>query len=66
MNLKDDQKAFYKTLKKLSKKDFNGHSNFNNISLEERLEWLSQVAQFNYIIKKNIKKKIKKFNKIYK
>jgi hypothetical protein len=60
MNLKDDQKAFYKTLKKLSKKDFNGHSNFNNISLEERLEWLSQVAQFNYIIKKNIKKKNKK------
>ena len=37
---------FDKALAKCSPADFDGHTEFSNLTLEQRLEWLYQVASF--------------------
>ena len=38
-------------------KDFDGHTDFQKLSAEEKLLWLSQVAQFSSEFKGSAKKK---------
>ncbi len=42
--------------KKEISKDFDGHTNFQKLSAEEKLLWLSQVAQFATEFKGTAKK----------
>lgn len=39
-------KEFEKILSKLTPHDFDGHTEFANLSAEQKLMWLSQVQQF--------------------
>ncbi len=38
---------FSKDIEALSKSDFDGHTEFRNLSYRERLMWLSQAVQFS-------------------
>ena len=43
-----DINSFRATIKALSHADFDGHTDFFQLSAEEKLMWLSQVAQFYF------------------
>lgn len=43
---------FRKSLENTDKKDFDGHTNFENLSVREKLIWLSELNYFKYIVKK--------------
>ncbi len=44
---KNGTSDFEEQIKKLSKTDFNGHTEFIKLSYEEKLLWLSQAVQFS-------------------
>jgi hypothetical protein len=44
---------FRKSLESFSKKDFDGHSDFQKLSVREKLEWLSELNYFKNFVKKN-------------
>ena len=48
LKLKKDIKRFDSQLKNLTEKDFDGHTEFKNLSYKEKLIWLSQAVQFYY------------------
>ncbi len=50
-----DPDEFGKEMKSLSESDFDGHTEFSNLSFKERLMWLSQAVQFSFKYKKTKK-----------
>jgi len=42
-----EMSEFSKNIQGLSKSDFDGHTEFRNLSHSERLMWLSQAVQFS-------------------
>jgi hypothetical protein len=43
--------AFRHLLAQTSPSDFDGHTDFHLLTLEQRLEWLSLVVQFTWMVK---------------
>lgn len=43
---------FRKSLENIDQKDFDGHTDFEKLSVREKLLWLSELNYFNYIAKK--------------
>ncbi len=46
-SVKADTDKFESQFNKLSKIDFDGHTEFRKLSYKERLMWLSQAVQFS-------------------
>lgn len=44
---------FRASLKEIETKDFDGHSDFEKLSVREKLIWLSELNYFKYIVKKS-------------
>lgn len=44
---------FKKALNDLDEKYFDGHTNFKNLTVSQKLTWLSELNYFKYIVKKN-------------
>ena len=51
-NKKNDLENFRKILKQTSTSDFDGHSNFQKLTVKEKLIWLSELNYFKFIVKK--------------
>jgi len=52
--LKDKSgKSFEEILHNIPSSDFDGHTEFKNLSPKQRLEWLSHAVQFAYKYSKN-------------
>ena len=43
---------FRKKLEVTSEKDFDGHTSFHELSVREKLIWLSELNYFKFIVKK--------------
>jgi hypothetical protein len=43
---------FRKSLDIIDKKDFDGHTDFQDLSVREKLTWLSELNYFKHIVKK--------------
>mgnify|MGYP001148208137 CR=1 FL=1 len=48
----EELKDFRSSLEKVEQKDFDGHTNFQDLSVREKLIWLSELNYFKYIVKK--------------
>jgi hypothetical protein len=44
---------FRKSLEDTDQSDFDGHTNFEDLSVREKLIWLSELNYFRYIANKN-------------
>ncbi len=52
-NTKEEElEEFRKSIENINEKEFDGHSNFESLSVREKLTWLSELNCFKYIIKK--------------
>lgn len=47
-----DLEEFRKKLEATSEKDFDGHTCFQDLSVREKLLWLSELNYFKYIVNK--------------
>lgn len=52
-----DSYAFEDQIKNLTKKDFDGHTEFKYLTYKERLLWLSQAVRFSFKFSKKKDKK---------
>ena len=48
----NDLESFRKALEETDEKDFDGHTNFQELSVRDKLIWLSELNYFKSIIKK--------------
>lgn len=44
---------FRRSLEKVEQKDFDGHTQFIDLSVREKLIWLSELNYFKYVVKKS-------------
>ena len=51
-NKEKELEDFRKLLEKAEAKDFDGHTNFQNLSVKEKLIWLSDLNEFKWLVKK--------------
>lgn len=47
-----DLENFRKALEKTTEKDFDGHTDFESLSVKDKLIWLSELNYFRYIASK--------------
>ena len=45
----EELEKFRKLLNKIKDDDFDGHTDFKNLSSVQKLEWLSQLVYFKYL-----------------
>lgn len=45
-DLNDDMDTFWKQLQKATPQDFDGHTEFHRLTVDQKLLWLSQCSQF--------------------
>lgn len=50
-NEKKDLEDFRKSLDEINEEDFDGDTCFQDLSVKEKLIWLSELNYFNFIIK---------------
>jgi hypothetical protein len=51
--MKDEDKSFEEALKNLKSTDFDGHTEFSKLTLEQRLLWLSQMAKVIWLARQS-------------
>ena len=49
----EELKDFRSSLEKVENREFDGHTNFQDLSVREKLIWLSELNYFKYIVKKS-------------
>lgn len=52
-NKEKELEDFRKSLAKLDARDFDGHTSFQDLSVKEKLIWLSELNYFKYFVRKD-------------